>query len=364
MIIAVILILVAIVVALMIYNISIHKKIENLNSLNQKVTSLNVVQDFMNTISECTTVKEKFDKINDILIERYQIKYSTIVVYDGAEYVVKASNVEEKHWDALKSLQSEEIFQDSIRTATPKYITIENENERLPYQKMEFGRAKSAMFFPLYIDNVYIGYWLIEGSKPHEFDTVDTTVLEVVKNNIVSVLRTVENQGIIENIVRDDKFSELKTAEYLYGEGRKIIDKYTTSAVCMFKITNLEKINEDISRKTGNEIITKVCDVVRENLSEEYIFVRYMGPKFVIVFSGIEVDAVSNFMEGVKKQVENIKVDPVDVEFEDDEDVVAKPKINIIITTYYKGTALEGLMKKAEEYLDNADKNENVINYL
>ena len=89
-----------------------------------------------------------------------------------------------------------------------------------------------------------------------------------------------------------------------------------------------------------------------------------MGPKFVIVFSGIEVDAVSNFMEGVKKQVENIKVDPVDVEFEDDEDVVAKPKINIIITTYYKGTALEGLMKKAEEYLDNADKNENVINYL
>ena len=132
----------------------------------------------------------------------------------------------------------------------------------------------------------------------------------------------------------------------------------------MFRITNLENINEDISRKTGNEIITKVCDVVRENLSEEYIFVRYMGPKFVIVFSGIEVDAVSNFMEGVKKQVENIKVDPVDVEFEDDEDVVAKPKINIVITTYYKGTALEGLMKKAEEYLDNADKNENVINYL
>ena len=42
----------------------------------------------------------------------------------------------------------------------------------------------------------------------------------------------------------------------------------------------------------------------------------------------------------------------------------ASPKINIIVSTYYKGTALEGLTKKLEEYLDNAPKNENTINYL
>ena len=69
-------------------------------------------------------------------------------------------------------------------------------------------------------------------------------------------------------------------------------------------------------------------------------------------------------IEDIKKQVENIEVDPVDVEFEDDEEVVAKPKINIVITTYYKGTALEESMKKLESYLDNADQNENDINYL
>ena len=365
MIIVVILILVAIIVLLMVYNMSIHKKIENFNNLNQKVTNLNIVQDFMDTISKDSTVEEKINQINNIIIERYQIKYSTIVVYDGTKYIVKASNVDEKHWDTLSNLQSEEIFQDSIQTSIPKYVTVEGENERLPYQKMEFARAKCAMFFPLYIDNVYIGYWLLEGNQPHEFDHIDTTILEVIRNNIVAILKTVENQQIIESIVRDDKYSSLKTAEYLYGNGKKIIDQFTTSTVCMFRITNLEQINEEISRKTGDTVITKVCELIRTSLSSDYIFVRYMGPKFAIVFSGIEKESVKTFMEQIKSQVEAIEVEPVDVEFEDvDENIVAKPKMNIIISTYYKGTALEGVLKQLENYLDNADKNESKISEL
>lgn len=350
---AIIIILILIIVALLAYNLSISKKIENFNSINQKITNLNILQDFMNTISEVTSVNEKIQKINNILIERYNIKYSTIVVYNGTEYVIKASNVDKKHWEVLRNLQSEETFKDSIQSA----ITIEKEGERLPYQKMEFERAKSAIFFPLYIDNVYIGYWIIEGSKPHEFDNIDTTILEVVKNNIVSVLKTVEKQQIIENIVREDKLTKLKSAEYLFGEGKRTIDKYTTSTVCLFKITNLEEINETIGRKIGNEIVTKVSEKVKQDLSDEYIFVRYMGPKFAIVFSGIEMDAIVSFMSQVKEKVENIKITV-------DKNKEAIPKINVVLSTYYKGTALEGLTKKLEEYLDTASNNENTINYL
>jgi len=156
-IIVVVALLILIVFGLVIYNVNLHKKIQKFKNMNQKITNLYVVQDFMNAIGETSTVEQKIQKINDILIERYEIKYSTIVVFDGAEYQVKASNVDKKHWKSLKSLQNVDMFRDSIESATPKYVTINNENERLPYQEMEFGRAKSAIFFPLYIDNVYIG---------------------------------------------------------------------------------------------------------------------------------------------------------------------------------------------------------------
>lgn len=356
MLIVIVIILIIAVLGLIIYNLSIHKKIQTYKSINQKINNLSVVQDFMSAIGETSTVDEKIKKINEILIEKYEIKYSTIVVFNGAEYEIKASNVDERHWDALRSLQDVDMFKDSIAQATPKYVTVNNDQERLPYQKMEFGRAKSAIFFPLYIDNVYIGYWIIESGTAHDFDNVDTTVLEVIKDNIVSVLKTVVHQKTLESIVRKDLYSGLYSEEYLYGEGRKVIDQYTTSTICMFKITNLEEINHKYSRELGNEVIQKVSDYIKKNISEQYIFVRYMGPKFVIAFSGVEINGVAEYVNDLKDKIENTEIIS-----EENEEMKAFPRLNFTISTYYKGTGLEEILKKQEEFLDNSDINESDI---
>ena len=372
MIIAVVVILFFIVIGLIVYNITIHKKIQKFKDMNQRITNLYVVQDFMNAIGETSSVDQKIKKINDILIERYEIKYSTIVVFNGAEYQVKASNVDKKHWDALKSLQNIDMFKDSIETATPKYVTVNNESERLPYQEMEFGRAKSAIFFPLYIDNVYIGYWIIESGTPHDFDNVDTTVLEVIKENIVSVLKTVVHQKTLESIVRKDLFTGLYSEEYLYGEGKKIIDQYTTSTICMFKIINIQEINKKYCRELGNKVITEISRYVKESLAKEYVFVRYMGPKFVIAFSGVEANSVADFLNEMKEKIESMTISLTEEEIEEynldrnnkkskNNEEVAIPKLNIVISSYYKGTGLEEVLQKLEQYLDTAPISESDI---
>lgn len=347
------------------YNISIHKKVQTFSNINQKINSLNVLQDFMNAIGENNSVDDKLKNINDILLEKYDIKYSTIVVFNGAEYVIKATNVDEKHWETLKNLHTEGIFKDSIATATTKYITIEKDSERLPYQKMEFARAKSAMFLPLYIDNVYIGYWIIESGQMHAFDNLDTTIIEVIKDNIVSVLKTVIYQNTLENIVRKDQFTGLFSAEYLYGKGKHAIDQYTTSTVCMFRITNLEEINENYSRKTGDETLIKVSNLVKTSISSDYIFVRYMGPKFVIVFSGVEPEAVVEFLKDMKQNIEEIQIPYEDQrKTKNKKEITVSPKLNFVLSTYYKGTGMEGVTKKLENYIDKASKAENKISYI
>ena len=368
-------ILVAIVIGLLIYNVQIHRKIQEFNSLQRQANNLRVLQDFLSTIGETSSVDDKIKKINDILIEKYEIKYSTIVVFDGAEYQIKATNVDQKHWETLRNLQDVPIFKDSIATATPKYITINNENEKLPYQTMEFARAKSAIFFPIYEDNVYIGYWIIESGIAHDFDNIDTTIFEVVKDNIVAVLKTVVHQKTLEAIVRKDLFTGLYSEEYLYGEGKKTIDQYTTSAVCMFRIANIEEINDKYSRKLGNQVIIDISKYIRKNISNEYIFIRYRGPKFVIVFSGVTTDSVIDFITNIKSNAEQMNISleenfqTVDLDDEGKNEKNSKKKkiqqvnakLNFVITTYYKGTGMEEVLKKLEQYLDSCDKNEHSI---
>jgi len=378
LVIVVIVILLIAIGILFAYNYHIQKKIDAFNNISEKISNLSILQDFMRIAGEEDSVEAKLNKINEIVIENYDIKYSTIVVFDGAEYVIKATNVDKIHHDTLTNLHTEEIFQDSVATATPKYITIDSENEKLPYQKVEMGRAKSAMFFPLYIDNIYIGYWIMESGRMHAFDKTDTTIIEVVKDNIISVLATMSYQDAMENIIRVDKFTGLYSAEYLYSKAKKTFDKYPTSAVCMFKIVNLEKINQECSREIGNQIVAEVSNIVKAKVPAQYVFVRYMGPKFVIVFSGVEEGSVEEFLKELKAEIEGVQV----VEEAEEkpvvktlngkkvkvrelfEEKVASPKLNFVVSTYYKGTGLEQLNKKLEEYIDSVDSNVSTINYI
>ena len=375
--IAIIIILVFIIAVLTIYNMSIHTKIQDFQNLHQKVTNLNIIQDFINIAGSDIPVENKIKEINNVIIEKYEVKYSTIVIFDGANYKIRATNVDQKHWDTFSNLHEYDIFKDSIESTNPKYITVNNDREKLPYQKQEFGRAKSAVFFPLYIDNVYIGYWLIESGIPHDFDNIDITVFETAKENMISAMKSVNYQKTLESLVRKDLYSGLDSAEYLYGKGKKIIDQSISSAVCMFRITNIEEINR-ISRELGNKVISEVSRHIKQSISDNYIFVRYMGPKFVIVFCGIDANNASNFVNELKDSTEklNIKLDDETYSVEEldaprksrkkkrRQNVSVSPTLSFVISTYYKGTGIETVLKSLESYIDNANYNVNEINNI
>ena len=349
------------IVYLVIKNLEMKQNLSKLKNTNQKVNSLGLIQDFMKTVGDNTiTSKEKIVNINEMMIEKYEIKYSTIVVFDGSSYVVEASNVNEKHWKTFEDLHNRDIFVESIENATPKYITA-NKGEKLPYLDSEFERAKSTIFFPMYIDNIYIGYWLIEGNKPHEFDNIDTTILDVIKNNLISVIRSIKSQRTLENLVKTDKITGLNNQEYLYTGAIKIIDKYPTSIVSLIKITNLEQIEEKISKKTADAVLKQVTDFIKASLSPEYFMIRYSSDKLAIVFSGSDVDGVGSFLEDIKSDIEKIRVKTFSSLKDSMNGLAVVPKLNIAMSTYYKETALEGILNNLNNYLESADISESDI---
>ena len=148
----------------------------------------------------------------------------------------------------------------------------------------------------------------------------------------------------------------------------------------MFRISNIEEINK-ISRELGNKVITKVSEYIQGSISDSYIFVRYMGPKFVIVFSGVEQNNLQDFINELKENTENLKISlksENNLEIEEIstenkkkksknkkiENIEVSPSLNFVVATYYKGTGIEEVLNKLEKYLDEASKDESQINSI
>lgn len=196
------------------------------------------------------------------------------------------------------------------------------------------------------------------------------TYYGIVKDNIISILKTVAYQSTIENIYRIDKTTGLNSAEYLYGKGKRIIDQYPESSICMFKIMNIEEINKQYGRDIGTELIVSISNIVKRSISSQYIFVRYMGPKFAIAFSGIKIDDIGTFLKSVKTEIESIEIkkENKNKKSKNIKDKKATKSIkaitNFVVASYYKGTGIEETTKKLEEYLDDCNQDESNINCI
>ena len=73
--------------------------------------------------------------------------------------------------------------------------------------------------------------------------------------------------------------------------------------------------------------------------------------------STVEALLAANGISAVSEQDE-------ETEEPDETEEFATPIINIVLSTYYKGTGIEEVLKKMEKHLDEASKDESQINNI
>ena len=107
-----------------------------------------------------------------------------------------------------------------------------------------------------------------------------------------------------------------------------------------------------------------------------------MGPKFAIVFCGVNSDNASDFINEIKESTEKLQISLSDNNFTEQnleensnkktknrtkkkkEDIVVSPVLNFVVSTYYKGTGIEIVLKSLEKYLDDAESNTSQISSI
>ena len=196
------------IVLIFMLNIYIQLTSENKKSIDEQAKKSrivsNTIQSMFEIIGSDNNATEKIEKLNNVIISEFKPKYSSIVLYDGYDYEVKATNVQEEFIDSIKNVAKENTFVNYVTKNISKYI-VSTEYKTLSYRSAIERNIKSAIFSPIYFNNTYLGFWIIEDVKEHSFDDLSEQDLAKFKYNIGLFVENVLAQNTIEIAENTDK---------------------------------------------------------------------------------------------------------------------------------------------------------------
>lgn len=301
------------------------------------------IQEMYDILSNTLSCDDKIKKLNQILIKAFKPKYSSIVLYDGSKFCTKATNVEKDFLDAITNVATENVFSSNVLKDTSKYsIAITDKN--LSYKSAIERNIKSAIFSPIYYNNMFLGFWLIEDTKEHAFDGISNNDLAKFKHNLSLFIENIQVQSTIEIAEITDKQTGYYNNLYLYSNSRALLISNDTSAVSLIYLSNLPDINEQYSRNLGNTLLLKVTNAIKEIVSKESILIRYSGQILLIITPNSNAQVAQPIMDRVLSKMKS------EIEYVDDEKVSLESKI--IIHTLKKQNNIEKEIQDMVLFID------------
>lgn len=302
-----------------------------------------IMQRMFELMASTIPASKKIEELNNIIIEVFNSKSSTISIFDGTNYEIKATNVEPVYIDSIKALAEEQDFKNNSMQNISKYLVAAG-GRLLGYKSAMERKIRSAMFSPIYYNGMYLGFWLLEDDAENAYDSISKEELAKLKDHIGVFIENVLSQESIESAYNTDKQTGFYNNLYLYSTVRNQTAKEENSALTLILLENLPQINEEYGREVGNKLLEKASKVMQEVFNADNIFIRYSGSKFCIVSPG---SSTENLHATVERYVSNVKMQ---------EEVVNgnKVSLNVCITmkNIKKQSNIDREISKMAEYVE------------
>ncbi|MDO4282221.1 MAG: diguanylate cyclase [Clostridia bacterium] len=319
---------------------------------NTKVSMPNeLLQKLFDIMGDKIATDEKIEKLNKAILNTYESKYSSIVLFDGNKNNVKASNVENTFLPSIANIANDYIFKSNIHRNTAKYITVDNEDTLLYTSAIE-RKIRSTLFIPIYHNNSYLGYILLEDDNANKFEHISTLEMDHLKTNIGVFLENINYQSTIEIAESVDKQTGFFNNMYLYSNARNVLNEYDNSAIVLVYLKNLPDINEKYNRNIGNALLIKLANVTKEVFPKQTILIRYSGLRFLILIPGYTAEKSHSVLERLLSRYKS------EFEFFGDEKVVLDTQI--VVHTFRRQNNIESEVQRMSSGFDRI-KDVNVI---
>ncbi len=302
-----------------------------------------IMQRMFELMASAIPASKKIEELNNIILEVFNSKSSTISIYDGQNYEIKATNVEEVFKDSIKSLAEEQNFKGNAENNVSKYL-VSAGGRLLGYKSAVERKIRSAMFSPIYYNGMYLGFWLLEDDAENAYDSISKEELGKLKDHIGVFVENVLSQESIEGAYNTDKQTGFYNNLYLYSTVRQKTTKENNSVLTLIQLTNLGDINATYGREVGNRLLERAATLMKDIFSNEHIFIRYSGGKFCIVSLGMGAESlhgtVERYLTSVKMEEEIARGEKVSL------------NINVVMHNIQQQSNIDRELARMSNYLE------------
>lgn len=340
------------VIILAVYNEYENYNIKKKNNGNKKSLIVeNTIQKMFDILGSDINTNKKIDKLNNVIISAFRPKYSSIVLFDGENHIMKSTNVEDCYIDVIKNVYEESIFSGCTNKDTSKYI-ISKVNNIVSYKSALERGIRSVMFSPIFYDDVYLGFWIIEDEKENAFDNISENDLKKFKYNLGLFIENIGMQSTIEIADNTDIQTGYYNRVYLYSNSRQILTKSQTSSITMIELKNVPDINDKYGRNIGNTLILKMCNAIKDIVSKESVLVRYTGLRFLVITPNSNAQIAQPVVERILQIIKSIS------EYVEDEEI--KLESAILTHTLRKQNNIEKEIQKMINYMEKMKNTDSI----
>jgi diguanylate cyclase (GGDEF)-like protein len=167
--------------------------------------------------------------------------------------------------------------------------------------------ATALVIIPIKIDQRVVGAIILAGGQG---------LAEFVGNGMDDILNILSNQMAlaIENdvIYRDiknkadiDPLTRLYNRRVFDRELDGLMESGTDFSMVLYDIDNFKRINDSHGHLAGDEVLRKICDIIKKSVRKTDIPCRYGGEELVVIFKNLKKDDAYIISERIREKIES-----------------------------------------------------------
>ena len=245
-----------------------------------------------------------------------------IINFEGVFIDCQASD------DSMLLMPKERFIGKTIAEVMPKEVT-EKAYESL---NLVFESGNLHSFDYKIIDKGILGYYEIRMVKNGE-------------NEVLAILRDITRRKVLENSLEylsyNDQLTGLRNRRFYEEELKRIdVKENLPLTLILGDVNGLKLINDSFGHVVGDELISKVAEIIKKGCRAGVIAARLGGDEFIILLPKTDGDKADKIIKNINKLAQKEKIQNLDISISFGYE-----------TKYYEEEDCQEVFRKAEDYM-------------